>query len=268
MKLTILGCGSSAGVPVIGCNCNVCTSKNTMNTRTRSSALIEDFETKILVDSGPEIRVQALNNNISCISGVLYTHSHYDHVNGLDDLRNFRPDKENGLPIPVYGDEITINKLEDRSSYLFQAQQLCLPWSKSFFVSRIIEYYKEFYIRNTKIIAFPQEHGKIISLGFIFNNLIAYCTDVKKIPEKALSMLKKVKLLVIECLRYDESPAHSHFALTMEFIKSINSEVAVFTHMGHEVDYDIMKAEINLYRKEHKIKTHIIIPYDGYGIEV
>lgn len=242
MQIKILGCGPSVGVPSISCSCRVCKSSNTRNQRLRTSICIDSQNTKILIDSGPDLRRQALSNNVSYIDAVFYTHMHADHIAGIHELVAFPPADDYSEPIvPIYGDNNTIEYLQDNYSYLFfKKRSFSAPWNKSYLLANIVDYYKEFYIKKIKFLIFPQEHGSVTSSGMIVNDEFAYCTDVKKIPEKALNLLKntKLKLLIIECFCYTEAKAHANFLEAIAWIKDINPEKAIFTHMNHDVDYD------------------------------
>lgn len=264
MKLTILGCGSSVGVPSVSCNCIICSSVDVRNKRLRTSALIEKKDIKLLIDSGPDLREQALKNNISQLDGVFYTHGHADHINGVDELRSFRSKNTDVNSIPVFGDETTLCKIKDRSPYMFVPQEMNAVCAKSFLTSNIISYYETEYILGISVILFPQEHGSVTSSGIIFDERIAYCTDFKRIPERAFFFLNKIEVLVVECLGYTETYSHAHFDLTLQLIDRISPKIAVMTHMGHEVDFSTISEQI----EQLKTSTQIIIPYDGYVVEI
>lgn len=268
MKLTILGCGSSVGVPSISCKCDICCSQDWRNKRSRTSALIEDKTSKILIDTGPDVRKQAIDNSITQVNGIVYTHVHADHINGIDDLRSFEPTNTTKNFIPIYGDDFTLNTLKVRSPHMFNPILPETKWNKSFLMANTINYYETFTIDDISITAFPQEHGEITSLGLIFNQRIAYCTDVKKLPEESYDLLKQVEVLVIECLGYKETAAHAHFDLTLKLIEKIKPKTALLTHMGHEIDYATITTQLNNHITQHNLPTQIIVPYDGYTIEI
>ncbi|MBQ4874570.1 MAG: MBL fold metallo-hydrolase [Rickettsiaceae bacterium H1] len=267
MKLMILGCGSSMGVPSISCKCPVCISEDKHNKRLRTSALIEQRNTKILIDTGPDFRQQALNNKFDRVDGIIYTHAHADHINGINDIRALKPTSEKKCSIPIYTDKTTLEKLIIQSEYLFSNKLPETPWNKSFLHPNIVNYYEQFHISNVPVVPFPQEHGKITSLGLIFDNKIAYCTDVKKIPDRAINLLKGIEILVIECLGYKETLAHAHFDLTLAFIDRIKPKTAIFTHMSHELEFNTLNKQVREYKNNNNTITDIIVPYDGYSIE-
>ncbi len=268
MKLTILGCGSSVGVPSVSCKCDVCVSTDARNRRLRTSALIEIGDVKILIDAGPDLREQALKNKIEKLTGVIFTHQHADHINGIDDLKAFKATSQatNSI-IPIYADKVTLSQIESRSSYMFieKVSGVVLN-NKSYLKSNLITHYQAFNISGVNIMPFPQEHGEITSLGLVFNKKIAYCTDVKRIPEYAFSLLEGLEVLVIECLGYTEVKAHAHFDLSLDLIRRIQPKHAIFTHMGHELEFSILRKKVAECKEKRSITANIIIPYDGYQI--
>lgn len=242
MEIKILGCGPSVGVPSINCKCTICVSFKKKNQRLRSSIFIQDEEANILIDSGPDLRQQALTNSISYVDAIFYTHAHSDHIGGLPDVIAFSPAKgyANSI-IPLYGDAKTLEELKNRYAYLFDFQQ-----NRNFLTLNITKYYQEFYIKKVKFLIFPQAHGDIISSGIIINDKIAYCTDVKSMEEKAFQLLKEAKLnlLIIECFSYQEMKSHINFTEMKTWLKEIKPKRAVLTHMSHELDYDELKSKL------------------------
>lgn len=240
MKLTILGCGASAGVPIIGCKCSVCLSNNIFNKRTRASVVFENNKGhKLLIDATPDLRMQALNNNITEIDALLITHAHADHCHGIDDFRPFNFCKN--AAIDLFATAQTMQELKHRFSYIFKEHKLEYGWYKPAFNEKIIDLennnivYTE--IANMNIILFNQQHGKVNSVGIRVGD-IAYSTDVNFLDETALQALKGVKIWVVDCLRYNPAPTHAHLNLTLEWIRKVNPQKAVLTHMAHEIDYD------------------------------
>jgi phosphoribosyl 1,2-cyclic phosphate phosphodiesterase len=235
MKVTILGCGSSSGVPYIGCKCQVCASNNIKNNRTRASIHIQTDANSILVDASPDLRQQSLKNQITNIDSVLFTHEHADHTDGIADLRSFNYLKQGALDI--YTDKITLNALQKRFAYAFGKNENN-NWYLPSLTPHIIEPYIPFSINQTAIIPILQNHGKVDSLGFIINNF-AYCTDVNNFPKQSLDLLKKhVKYIIIDCIGYKNYPTHLNFDYTMKIIDYLSPKQAILTHMGHEMEYD------------------------------
>ena len=268
MKLTILGCGASSGVPVIGCTCEVCSSSHPYNKRLRTSALVTNESTNILIDSGPDLRQQALVNGINKINGLIYTHAHADHINGADDVQRFKTPYNSDNCIPIYSDQYTMDILQNRVPYLFNEISTVAPWRKSFLSKNTIEYYQSFNISTVSILPFPQKHGNMISLGLIFNNKIAYCTDVKELPQEAYSLLENIELLVLGCLGYRETVAHAHLELILEWLDKIKPKSVILTHMSHEIEYNTINKKLADYIKQKKLSTKIMAAYDGYSINI
>ncbi len=246
MRITILGCGSSGGVPIINCDCAVCKSGVECNVRTRTSAIIDYKNTFILVDSGPDFRQQFLCylKNIERtqkIDGVIFTHAHADHCHGIDDLRalNFSMDSL----IDVYGHQDTLDEIKKRFYYVFPPLDAKLNHSRCSLNSHDRDYYKEYAIGEIKVQHLPQNHGNLESTGLLFNDELAYCTDMKSMPDEAVEILreKKLELLVLDCLRYMPHKSHMHWDACKDFISYVKPKKTVLTHMSHDIDYRAMK---------------------------
>ena len=255
MKVTILGCGASGGVPLIGCDCATCTSTNPKNKRTRVSILIETNGINLLIDSSPDLRQQALRHNIRRIDAVLYTHDHADHTSGLDDLRAFNYLSDEMLPI--YGNVATLESIKQRFSYAF------LPKPSFWFRPGLIAHpladkpLQEFEVSGVRVMAFEQLHGKGKTLGYRIGN-IAYSTDTDVLPEAAFAALQGVDIWIVDCLRYTKSPSHSNLENTLQWIAKIKPRLAVLTHMGHELEYDYLSKEL---------PGGVVPGYDGMVLE-
>jgi phosphoribosyl 1,2-cyclic phosphate phosphodiesterase len=240
MRVTILGCGASAGVPLIGCNCPVCKSPNPKNKRLRSSILIEEGNDIILIDSSPDLRQQAISNNITQIDAVLFTHAHADHVGGIDELRSFN--YLTNKPLPVYTNKATLAELERRFDYAF-IPEIPHAWYRPCLVPTQIKDYDEFEIGGLAIESFPQTHGKLISLGFKTGDF-AYSTDTNDLSKDILTGLKGIKLWIVDCLRPVKAPTHSHLEQTLSWIEFVKPERAILTHMSHDFDYEELKNQL------------------------
>ncbi|AIL64932.1 Metallo-beta-lactamase family protein [Rickettsiales bacterium Ac37b] len=241
LKIVILGCGSSAGVPVIGCKCNICISEEKRNKRTRSSILIVSDNGNILIDTSPDLRYQALANNINSISAILYTHYHADHVSGIDDLRSFNYISKG--PLPIYADKETLCSLQSKFSYAFFNEYETLNWYKPSLIVNEITNGKDFLVNGLKITPFKQAHGNISSLGFKFGNM-AYSTDVNFLSDDVIGLLKGIKIWVVDCLGYKPSKSHAHLDLVLSWVEKINPQKVILTHMGHEIDYIALKKKL------------------------
>lgn len=258
MKVTILGCGHSLGVPVIGCDCPVCTSDNPRNKRFRVSVLVQINGMNIVVDTSPDFRQQMLRVNIRKIDAVLYTHDHADHLHGLDDLRQFNV-LQNDV-IAVYSNAEIMEAITKRFSYAF----LPKPTENAMFRPSLIPHIlpaipiHEFNIGKTRVTAFEQGHGKSKSLGYRIGDF-AYSTDVNVLPDTAFAALAGVKYWVVDCLRYTPSYSHSHLERTLEWIERVKPKQAVLTHMAHEFDYDKLSSEL---------PAGVVAGYDGMALEI
>lgn len=231
MKITILGCGSSGGVPLITGDWGVCDSHNTYNRRRRVSVLIQHQDKNILIDTSPDLRQQLLDAHVTHIDAVIYTHGHADHIFGLHELRYYKKN----APIPVYGDAETLRILKRSFDYAFKAND---PLYEPFVTDHTFEA-TPFTVQGIEVTPFPQDHVTATSWGFRIGNF-AYSTDFKTIPNSSLDMLKDLDLWIVDCLRFDEHPTHSHFEATRDLIRMIQPKRAILTHMNHHMDYDVV----------------------------
>jgi len=240
MKITVLGCGSSGGVPLIGNVWGNCDPDEPRNRRMRVSILVEEGDTTILVDTSPDMRQQLLMNcNFSKLTAVVFTHSHADHCHGIDELRSVNWLTRN--PTDIYADAATLKELTDRFSYIFHGSQEGADYYKPVVKSHLIE--GEFRIGEILITPIIQDHGYGRSLGFRFNDF-AYSTDVKSLDESAFAALQGVKAWVVDCVREDPHPTHSHLAQTLSWIERVKPERAWLTHMNHTMDYKSIAAKL------------------------
>ena len=292
MKLTFLGTGTSHGVPVIGCDCAVCKSKDPHDNRTRSAAYIQtnDNPSKyILIDVGPDFRQQALRENICQIDAVLLTHSHADHLHGIDDLRNFscimsnKPDnplnkKYDKPPIPIYTNHAAAEHLKYSFGYLFSEKAEGGGHAKI----SLYEPSEPFTIGNTTITPIPMMHGSLETTGWLITEVtdddekqsIAYLTDCNYISDKSIELIHKMagKLvhLVIDGLRIKEHSTHFSFLQALEAAGKIGAEHVWFTHLTHNSSHE----ETAAYMAEHRHEFPGLAPaktlspaYDGLVIE-
>lgn len=241
-----LGTGTSTGIPMIGCKCNVCTSLDHRDQRLRTSILIESFSgKKILVDTTPDLRTQLLNNKISDIDFVIMTHDHADHLHGMDDLRPVcfgPPIKE----IDVYCNKKTYESLENRFAYIFKKDPKNLPVIGGG-IPRLklnsVELLKNIKIDGEEFFFFNYPHGHGETMGFIHQGL-AYIVDCMEIPTELMSILKKkkIKLLIIDCLKRGKHSTHLTVERSFEYIKEINPDQTGLIHMSHDLFHrDLLK---------------------------
>lgn len=226
IKVTFLGTGTSHGIPVIGCQCKVCTSNDSRDNRYRSSVLIEKDGTSIVIDTGYEFRLQCLRAEITHLDGVLYTHDHSDHLMGLDDLRVFCKEKH----FPVYSIKSEMELIVKKFDYAFsQSQFEGIPKLDANYVLP----YEHFKIGSLDIMAIPVMHGCKKIAGYRIENM-AYITDVSDIQLKENSeYLKDLDLLVIGALRKELHATHFSFDQALEASKALNAKRVYFTHINH-----------------------------------
>jgi len=235
MKITVLGCGTSVGVPTLGIlGWGKCNPDNPKNRRQRSSVLIQDKGINILIDAGPDVRNQLLNAKVDKIDAVLITHTHSDHIAGLPELRPFYfADRKN---IPIYGNFESLNEINSMFDFLFEKKST----SPSYFTPPMtLNEIKDGKINffNFDLDIFIQHHGNIDTLGFKFNDKFAYSTDVVEMPDKNFQLLKNLDLWIVEGLRDEPHEAHAHFDLTFQWISRVKPKKSILTHLAH-VDYD------------------------------
>lgn len=237
MKVTLLGCGTSVGVPALGrAGWGKCDPNNPKNRRQRCAVLVQKEGYNLLIDAGPDIRNQLLDAGNPKIDAVLITHTHSDHVAGLDDLRTYYwPDE---VKIPIYGTASTLDDLKSKFNYLFVKNEK----SPSYFVPSLeavqISPDTSLSLGGMDIKILRQVHGRIDSLGFVFDQKFGYSTDVVEIPEYNFTHLMNLDLWIVEGLRPNPHQAHAHFDLSFEWIARCKPKRAVLTHLGLEADYE------------------------------
>ena len=241
MKVTMLGCGTSVGVPALGkAGWGACDPADPRNRRQRCAVLVQSETTNILVDAGPDIRNQLLPLNLDRIDALLITHTHSDHVAGLDDLRVFFfPDR---IELPIHATARHTQDIVTRFPYLFEKD----PESPTYFVppmiTREIAAGQELQIGDIAVDVLQQDHGNTSSLGFLFNRCFGYSTDVVAMPDHVFDALANVDLWIVEALRETPHQSHSHFQQTFEWIRRVKPGRAVLTHLGLEADYEAVAA--------------------------
>ena len=295
MKLLLLGTGTSHGIPVIGCDCAVCKSKDSRDKRYRAAAFFTTAAgTNILIDVGPDFRMQALEHNIKKLDAVLLTHSHADHLHGLDDLRVFSCDmwkkpenpgalaQYNAPAIPIYTNEATIRDLTYRFSYFF------VPVKEGGGHARVElkEASEPFVVDEVTITPVPMMHGHLETVGWLFTRTgedglkksIAYLTDCNFISDQAFELIRTaagleqggtIEELVIDGLRIKPHSTHFSILEAMQAANKIGVKNMRITHMTHNSSH----VEYELYMKEHQsefpnIKGVAAPAYDGLELEV
>ena len=251
MQLVMLGVGSSAGTPVIGCHCSICSSSNPKNNRTRcSSAIILDSGETILIDSGPDLRIQALREKIYRVDAVLYTHTHADHLHGIDDLRAFC--QKNRHQIPLFGNHYAVQHITDKFGYTLRepSDYWDLP------VLSIQTVAASFELFGLTVTPIPVKHGRSDIFGYRIGNL-AYITDVSEIPDTTMPLLTGLEVLLLDCLRLQPHPTHINLEQNLSYISQIKAKQNYLIHMTHELGFEELTA---------MLPSNVQVGYDGLKI--
>lgn len=235
MQITILGSGTSGGVPSVTGDWGACDPENPRNRRTRSSVLAQSGGRALLIDTSPDLRQQMLASGTSQLDAVLYTHDHADHVHGIDDLRGFAA--KQGDRLPIYADAETLSTLKSRFPYIFRTIRGYPAICRSTTITG------PFRAAGMSVTPFEQQHGTGVSLGFRIGDF-AYSTDLNALPETAFDALKGVRLWVVDALRYRPHPTHAHLDLTLSWIDRIRPHRAILTHLATDMDYTALTAQL------------------------
>ncbi len=253
MKVIVMGSGTSLGVPVIGCQCEVCTSTDPRNKRTRASICVQTGSGKnILVDTATELRLQAVRSGIASVELILFTHYHADHIHGLDDVRVFN--WRAGRSIPCYANEATVERLRRVFFYSFDHEY---SWGAIPHVTLNVMP-SELEVDEIRIVPVRLFHGPAEILGFRFNDA-AYLTDCSEVPPDSLGRLEGLDLLIIDALRYRWHPTHFNLEGALEMIARIAPRRALLTHLSHEFDHTAV---------DFSLPSHVGLSYDGQVVEI
>ena len=250
MKITILGCGPSWGMPSLINGFGPANPKVAKNIRTRSSILIEDKGLRLLIDTDPEIREQLLKIGTPKIHAICYTHAHYDHMGGAEEIGMLARERQEIFHI--YGRQKDIISFKHRMPYIFQTED------KHLIKTHYIRPYQKFQIEHLEILPIPQHHASCGSIGFRIGDL-AYCTDVKAIDPKGWQCLRGIKTWILGCVTTTENPRWVHLAEALKWIKKIHPECTYLTHLGPTMDYPELK---------RNLPKNIIPCYDGMVIKL
>ena len=247
MRLLVLGCGTSTGVPVIGCTCTVCRSGNPRNRRTRSSALVRTRGSSILIDTSTDLRHQAITQGLTRIDSVLFTHPHADHIHGIDELRSFNMIQHR--PIDCYADAATTARIRLIFEYIFSGEEtesitprLSLHVVDGPFMAGPVE-----------VLPLELHHGRAAVLGFRMGGL-AYLTDCSTVPPPAMERLRGLDVLVLGALRFRSHPTHMSIPEALELAATLGPRRTILTHLSHEVDYE---------RDNANLPEDVELAYDG-----
>lgn len=252
MKVTVLGSGTSSGVPVIGCQCKVCQSDNPKNKRMRSSCHILANGKSLLIDTSPDLRMQALSFGVNRVDAVLYTHIHADHVHGIDEMRLYNVYQK--ASIPCFGDRATLSHLQKHFNYVFNP-----PRSYPSLIPRLTAKVREDDFTFEGILIQPLwcHHGpQWMTLNYRIGPF-AWLTDTSDIPEKTLAKLQGLDYLFLDSVRLKPHPTHLHFEKAFELAKKIGAKQTYFIHLSHDYDHDEF---------EKKLPSNFGLAFDGLSI--
>jgi phosphoribosyl 1,2-cyclic phosphate phosphodiesterase len=252
LQLTVLGSGTSMGVPTLGCHCEVCESADPRDKRTRPSVLLSYNGRNVIIDTAPDFRAQAMREKIDRLDAVIYTHSHADHILGLDDIRPYNL-KQGGV-VPVYASRETEAAVRRQFAYIFDdaPTESSVPGVEM----RTID--GPFELFGLKFIPVPANHGMQPVLGFRFGRA-AYLTDFSSVPEASRQLLMRLDDFVLDALRYRPHPMHSNVAQSLALVAEVKPKCAWFTHICHDLGHTEANA---------KLPDGVQLAYDGLKIEV
>ncbi|MBW6490860.1 MAG: MBL fold metallo-hydrolase [Lentimicrobium sp.] len=253
MQLTFLGTGTSIGVPVIACNCEVCKSNDPRDKRFRTSAMVSIDQQNIVIDCGPDFRLQMLKQKVEDIDAVVFTHEHRDHIAGLDDVRAFNYILNKN--IPIYGTQIVMEAIKTEFPYIFTETRF---FGAPQVTTHEIEN-KEFNIGQTKILPISVMHNKLPVFGFRIGAL-SYITDASYLPEEEKHKVYNSKVLVLNALRNSKHISHFSLAEALNLIQELKPERAFLTHISHFLG---LHKEV-----EKKLPDNVRLAYDNLIVEI
>lgn len=237
MKITILGSGTSTGVPVIGCDCAICKSSNQKDKRLRSSLLVENNGQSILVDTSTDLRFQALKFGVCRVDSVLYTHTHADHIFGIDELRMFNLIKKS--PISCYGSDVTIERLKSFFPYIFN--EVGLSGFRPSLEPHIIR--EAFNLYGISITPVEILHGSEPIYGYRFDD-VAYLTDCKRVSDDSLEQLRGLELLILGVVRYKPHATHFNLEEALELVRRLKPGRTLLTHLSHSFRHETLSDDL------------------------
>lgn len=254
MHVVFLGTSTSYGVPQVGCRCPTCTSTDPKNKRTRASVYLETDEgVHLLIDSGPDLRTQALRAGVTRVDAVLFTHLHADHTAGIDDLKAFNAAL--GDVLPCFGDAATGASLHHRFAYAFEGT----PWVGLIPHIRFTVVDDEpFFVRGTCIQPIPMRHGAIRATGYRVGGF-AYLTDTSGIPATSQALLYGLDTLVLDSLRWEPHPTHLSVPEALALIEALAPRRAYLTHVSHALEHELTNA---------RLPAGVAVAYDGLCLEI
>ncbi len=257
MRLTLLGTGTSFGVPQIGCRCAVCRSADPRDRRGRTAAVIESGDSRLLIDTPPELRLQLVREGVDRLDAVLYTHEHADHVNGIDDLRMFSLRRKAALP--VYGPQAALDYAASAFRYIFDDTLILPPGtSRPRLTLHRLEAGNTSQVAGLPVLPLALDHGGTQVFGYRIGPL-AYVTDVKEVPAEARRALRGTRILVLSALWWRPHPTHQSIQEAIEVALDIGAERTYLTHLSHETAHQALL---------DRLPAGIEPGYDGLTVEV
>jgi phosphoribosyl 1,2-cyclic phosphate phosphodiesterase len=253
MRIILLGTGTSHGIPMIGCDCPVCTSADPHDRRTRTSAMVQVAGRSILIDTPPELRMQCLAGNVRRVDAILYTHQHADHITGLDDLRRFNALQKTALN--CHANTHTLHVLQRMFPYAF-THDPTYPSAKPELCP--VEIDGPFEAAGVPVRPVPLLHGKLPILGFRVG-AFAYCTDCSTIPDASFELLGGLEVLVLDALRIRPHPTHFNLEQAVQAARRIGARRTFFTHIAHELGHAATNAAL---------PDGMALAHDGQVIEI
>jgi len=252
MRLTFLGTGTSTGVPTLACRCPVCTSSDPRDKRTRPSVLLEFDGRAVVIDTAPDFRQQALREGMERLDAVLFTHTHADHVLGLDDVRVFYFRQRE--PIPIYASSRSMDDIRRIFAYIFDQTY---PYGG---IAKLDPHIIDgpFDLWGERLIPLPVLHGNLPVLGFRFGKT-AYVTDFSAIPDSTIPLIEGLDVLVLDALRHKPHPTHSSLEQSLDWVERLKPRRAFFTHIAHELGHEATNAAL---------PPHVRLAYDGLKLDL
>lgn len=257
IEMRILGCGTSTGVPLIGCRCPVCRSRNPKNNRTRAGAWVRTRGKSLLIDTSTDLRLQALRERIDRVDAVLYTHPHADHIHGIDELRSYNFLQKSS--IPLYGNRWLCEDLRQKFSYIFSPPASIEGGG----IPQLTLHEFDAKIRNFDVLGVPVTpvsllHGTRECIGYRIDS-VAYVTDTSYISPTSLDRLRGLSVLVLDCLRLKPHGTHFHLDQALAVVAEVRPKKTYLTHLGHDFDYATWS---------RKLPKGVALAYDGLKIRV
>ncbi len=254
IRIRVLGSGTSAGIPTIGCRCGVCHSEDPRDNRLRPSIAVDVAGRTLVIDTTPDFRAQALRFGVARVDAVLFTHAHADHIMGLDDLRPFN--FHQGGEIPIYASAETMETIQRAFAYIFshEPSESWIPRlsPQTFSGEEAIELF------GIPVLPLRVSHGRGTAFGFRIGP-VAYLTDHSEIPEETLAQLENLEVLFLDALRHKPHPTHSTVQRSLQHVEKLKPKRAFFTHISHDLGHE---------RTESLLPAHVRLAYDGLEILV